>query len=119
MKYTHEITNMKSTAKQRLVTNFESIQCIAKLCKKCRVKYLRHRCKNNDFRMCVREVAHNLLKSNIPLSTKQKRQLNRIGKTVKDVTGDRNYHQAGGFLNIAIPILASIVSELIASKVSK
>ena len=71
----------------------------------------------------LREIAVNTIKKNIPLTTHQKRKLRRYEKTILGLSRKRIsrrkkkklVEQSGGFLSIVLPIVASLVGDLIAN----
>ena len=81
--------------------------------------------KDKQFRKCFKEVASNIQRKNITVSKTQKTQLSKYKDIIKglDQTGNgRNksiklIEQSGGMLPILLPILASIVAEVISSNV--
>lgn len=83
--------------------------------KRCQTQILKRLARNKEFCACVREIARNV--ANLDLSRKDKKRLDRQATLVRDLAKARRVPQSGGFLNIVVPLLATIVGELIASKI--
>lgn len=77
---------------------------------------LTHLSRDEDFRLCIQELAKNVAKEVVPLTLRDKKRLNRETPVVKNLIRARNISQAGGFLNIVVPLLASVVAQLIAAR---
>lgn len=86
---------------------------------RCRQMILKELGKDKQFATCLREITENLLDGNVDLSVKDKRRLNRHAKVIKSLQKGKGVSQSGGFLNIVIPLLATVVGELIASAAKK
>ena len=69
--------------------------------------------KNKKIVNCMKEVARNLMSGKLNLSAADKRKLNKHSSIVRSLAKGRKVEQSGGFLNIALPILASVVSSLL------
>ena len=82
-------------------------------------KMLKFLCKEKKFKHCICELAHNTVKQNLPLSKKDKTRLNKQASLVKSILKKKKIDQSGGFLNVVVPLLATVVGELIASRVRK
>lgn len=72
------------------------------------------------FARLIRELAHNLYKKKITVSSSDRRKLIRHKHSIKTCANHKHKHrravirQAGGWLNIAVPALAFLFKELIA-----
>lgn len=84
--------------------------------KQMRKRLLQQLSRDRDFRLCIQELAKNVAKEVVPLSVRDKRRLNREAPVVRDLIRARKISQSGGFLNIVVPLLATVVAELIASR---
>jgi len=75
----------------------------------------------NDLVQCICECCHNILKGNIKLSPKEKKQLSRHKKPLRDLTSKRLsverkrklLVQKGGFLPALLAPIIGIASSLI------
>ena len=81
--------------------------------KRCQQKILRHLKKDKNFVAVLREISINTIKQNVALTEKDKRKLNRYSSVIRSLTKSRSVEQAGGFLGTIVPILASIVLDLV------
>ena len=86
---------------------------------KCRKQLLQQLSRDPQFAQCMKEITENVVEQNIPLSTKDKIKLNKQSKVIRALRNSRGISQSGGFLNIVVPLLASVVGEIIASQVAK
>lgn len=77
---------------------------------------LRQLAKEPDFKRCLQEIAVNITKGSVNLSAKDKRKLNRHSNVIRKLRKSESVSQSGGFLNIIVPLLATIVGELIANR---
>jgi len=78
---------------------------------------------SNDFVKCICEVCHNLLKGNIPIDKKQKRNLYRYRNVLRFLASRKNtsvavkrrklIQKGGAFLPLLLPPLLSIADELL------
>lgn len=87
--------------------------------KKLQRKLLRMLCREKKFKTCVCEIAHNTIKGNIALTAKDKKRINRHSTIVRKILRKKSIDQSGGFLNIVVPLLASVVGEIISSRLKK
>lgn len=76
---------------------------------------LRQLTKDPDFKRCLQEIAVNITKGAVDLSAKDKRRLNKHSDVIRRLKRSKSVSQSGGFLNIVVPLLATIVGELIAN----
>lgn len=83
---------------------------------KCRNKILKELSKDEDFAKCMKEITENVLEENITLSVKDKKRLNKHAKVITNLQKGRGISQSGGFLNIVVPLLATVVSELLSRR---
>lgn len=79
-------------------------------------KLLRQLAKDADFKRCLQEIAKNVTTGAVPLSAKDKKNLNRHSDVIRRLQRSESVSQSGGFLNIIVPLLATIVGELIANR---
>lgn len=68
---------------------------------------------------CISEVCHNLLRCNIPVSSRYKKQLSKKKKAIRLVANKKISHkhkrktlQTGGFLNLLAPLLKTVIAPL-------
>lgn len=87
--------------------------------KKLQRRLLKALCKEKKFKTCICEIAHNTIKENILLSKRDKRRLNKQSLLIRGISKKKKIQQAGGFLNIVVPLLAAQLGELIFSKIKK
>lgn len=99
-------------------------QVLAKVeSQKLREDLLKEFSRNPDFCRCVRELVKNAVKLNLPLTKSEKKVLDQHQKVVKGVlskrrqTSRRFIKQSGGFLPILVPILATLLGEIVAKHV--
>lgn len=102
-----------------LARYYPLLKAITGMCGTCRKRLLTKLAQDPEFVKCMREITENVLKENVELSVKDKRRLNRHAKVISSLRKSKGVTQSGGFLNIVVPLLASVVGELIASRVSK
>lgn len=74
---------------------------------------LRHLRKHKPFVQLLKEISVNTVNQNIKLDARHKRRLNKHSKVIKGLTKSRYVDQAGGFLGIVVPILATVIGELL------
>lgn len=79
-----------------------------------KTKLLRQLTRDPDFKRCMQEIAKNVTR--IPLSAKDKKMLNKHTDVIRRLRRKKSVSQSGGFLNIIVPLLATIVGELIANR---
>jgi len=105
-------------AKMTLITEFYPLlQALTKIKdEKCRHKCLKALAKDERFAACMKEIATNLMDENIQLTVKDKRKINKHATVVRSLAKSEKISQSGGFLNIVVPLLASVVAELLARK---
>lgn len=77
---------------------------------------LRQLTRDPDFKRCLQELATNVVNGAVELSAKDKRRLNKQATVIRRLKKRRSVSQSGGFLNIVVPLLATIVGELIANR---
>lgn len=87
--------------------------------KKLQRRLLRALCKEKKFKNCVCELAHNTIKQNILLSEQDKRRLNKHSSLIRGLSKKKKLQQAGGFLNIVVPLLAAQLGQLIFSSIKQ
>lgn len=104
-----------------VATYYPLLKCVTKIKdKKIQRKVLRQLCKEKLFKNCICEIVDNTVKENINFSDRDKKRINREAKVIRAVQKKkRNFEQTGGFLNIVVPLLATVVGELISSKLKK
>lgn len=75
-----------------------------------------------DLICCLSEICHNLLRGNIPLTTKEKTKLTRYKKEIRGVADKKLTQQSkkrliqkGGFLSALLAPLVSLVGPLVKS----
>lgn len=83
---------------------------------KCRRKCLKALAKDDRFAACLKEISVNVMKDNMKLSVKDKKRLNKHSKIVRSLVKSQKISQSGGFLNIVVPLLATVVADLIARR---
>lgn len=107
--------------KPLVVTYYPLLKCITKIKdKRLQRKVLRQLCKEKRFKQCICELVDNTVKENIKLSTADKKRLNKESDVIRSVLKKREkINQTGGFLNIVVPLLATVVGEIIASRIKK
>ena len=81
--------------------------------KKCQQQILNQLKKNKRIVGCMKEIAKNLIKGDLKLSKTDKRKLNRHSNLIRSLAKGKSIEQSGGFLNLALPILASVISGLL------
>ena len=97
-----------------LATYFPLVKAVAAIkSKKNKRLILKQLSKDAGFAGCLREIAKNIIAQDINLEESDKKKLNKHSKIVRHLANSKKIEQSGGFLNIAVPILASIVSEII------
>lgn len=84
--------------------------------KKIQKQLLRELKKDKLVVKCMREVALNTIKQNIRFSASDKKKLNRHSTIIRSLAKKRSLEQAGGYLNIVLPILATVLSDLLLPK---
>ena len=79
-------------------------------------KVLRKLRSDEEFVRCLREVCRNIADSIVKLSDREKRRLNRHSKVIRGIIKKqkKQVEQSGGFIQIAVPLLASVISSLLA-----
>lgn len=89
--------------------------------KKVQQRLLKALCREQVFRNCICEIARNTAKQNISLSAKDKSKINKHSIVVKRLLRKKpsGFNQSGGFLNVAVPLLAATIGELIGNAVRK
>lgn len=75
---------------------------------------LRQLTKDPNFRRCLQEIATNV--TSLDLSAKDMKMLNKHSDVIRKLRRSKAVSQSGGFLNIIVPLLATIVGELIANR---
>lgn len=81
--------------------------------KKCQKQILRQLKKNKHIVNCMKEIARNIIKGSLKLTATDKRKLNKHTKLIRALARGRSVEQSGGFLNVVLPILASLISSLL------
>jgi hypothetical protein len=93
------------------------IEAVAKIKnKKIQKVLLRHLSRNKNFVSCLSEIAKNTIAGNLPLSSTQKRILNRQSAIVRGLVKKQRVEQSGGFIGAVLPLLATIVGDLLLTK---
>jgi len=105
-------------AKMTLITEFYPLlQALTRIKdEKCRQKCLKALARDKRFSACMKEIVTNLMDENIQLSVKDKKRINKHAKIVRSLAKSQKISQSGGFLNVVVPLLASVVAELISGK---
>lgn len=101
----------------KLCVMFPLIEAVAKIKnKKAQRLLLRQLSKNRKFVSCLREIAKNTIAGNLPLSQVQKRKLNRHTSVVRGLARRTKVQQSGGFIGAVLPLLASIVGDVLLTR---
>jgi len=94
------------------------LKCIRRLGEKARRDYVR-KC-DNEFIRCVSECAKNLIKGNVPLTTRQMKNLRRRRYDLRALSAKktslrkkRKILQKGGFLTALISSILSVLGSLL------
>lgn len=82
--------------------------------------------KKECFYLALKEIARNLIKGNIKVSEKQRKLLNKHRKVIVNLACKENkknriktVSQVGGFMGVALPLVLTLVTELIRSHGSR
>lgn len=84
--------------------------------KKVQKKVLRQLARDTDFARLMREIASNTINNNLVLTPRQKTILNKHTSTVRGLLKKKKIQQSGGFLQIVVPLLATLLSDLITKR---
>jgi hypothetical protein len=96
---------------------FPLIEAVAKIKKKeVQRVVLRHLSKNRRFVSCLQEIAKNTIAGNLPLTKFHKKRLNKHSTVVRGLVKKRKVQQSGGFIGAVLPLLASIVGDILLTK---
>lgn len=101
------------------------IQLIISSNKKDQRQLLKILSKNDQFRTFVREVATNVYYKSIPVNKAQRQRLIAFRRIIinlskggrKKINNIKDCQQSGGFLQILLPILATLAGEVISKNV--
>lgn len=104
-------------SRELIVDYFPLLQALTKIREgSAKKSLLRQLTKDPNFKLCLQEIAANVAKGAVDLSTKDKRRLNKHSDVIRRLKRNKSVSQSGGFLNIVVPLLATIVGELIANR---
>jgi hypothetical protein len=77
-----------------------------------------------EFLDCISECCHNLLKGNVPLTSRQmialrskKKDLRTVAKKKTAIRTKRKLIQKGGFLNLLLPAIIPVIASIVGSLV--
>ena len=78
---------------------------------------------DKDLIKCLCEISHNILKGNVPVTSRQKKKLNRFKNTIRQLTNKRQLSltkkkqllQKGGFLGTLLGPIIGLLGSLLNS----
>lgn len=109
----------------KLRKQWDRLQIIANAkSKKTRIELIKQFSSEIDFVVAIREICKNIVNRNIPLSPKQVRRLKEhkrdilylTQRTVNTPAYRRRVNQVGGWLPIILPLVATVIGEIIRSR---
>ena len=103
--------------------HFPTLKMLASMNKKVRKAVLKHKIHDDTFYKALRELAKNTVKRHVPLNKNHKKKLKREKKLILALNqkGNKRFKRRklvlqsghGLFLPVVVPIVASLVGELI------